>query len=90
MHCNMDRLDQLESMQWSSKSSPSKGPKRLCKFCLCGVLLPILCLIAPIYIRFQALRPHFFTLAPSDMKLLNQVGHGTKLLPAYFLNCTVQ
>ena len=69
----MDKFDQMERMRWASKSGPSKGPKRLCKFCLFGVVLPVLCLLLPLYVRFQALRPHYFTLSPSDMKLLNQV-----------------
>ena len=69
----MDRLDEMERMRWSSRTGGSKGPKRLCKFCFCGVILPVLCLVIPVYVRFQALRPHYFTLSPSDMKLLNQV-----------------
>ncbi|XP_040571409.1 uncharacterized protein [Lepeophtheirus salmonis] len=67
-----DKFDQLERMQWSSNSSSTKGPKRLCIFCLLAIFLPVLCLVVPIYMRFQALRPHFLTLSPSDMKLLNQ------------------
>lgn len=67
----MDR--NLESMKWTSDSSPTKGPKRMCKFCLLGIILPIMFLCVPLYMRYQALRPHFFTLSPSDMKLLNQV-----------------
>eukprot|EP00095_Tigriopus_kingsejongensis_P000099 maker-scaffold1424_size42081-snap-gene-0.12 protein:Tk00099 transcript:maker-scaffold1424_size42081-snap-gene-0.12-mRNA-1 annotation:"hypothetical protein DAPPUDRAFT_299891" len=68
----MERIDHLERMQWSSRSRGSKGPKRMCRFCLLAILVPILCLCVPLYIRFQALRPHFFTLSPADMKLLNQ------------------
>ena len=68
----MDNKD-LESLKWSSDSDARKGPKRLCKFCLLGILLPILLLCVPLYMRFQALKPHFFLLSPSDMKLLNQV-----------------
>ncbi|TRY68335.1 hypothetical protein TCAL_03808 [Tigriopus californicus] len=68
----MDRFDQMERMQWSSRSNASKGPKRLCRFCLFAILVPILCLCVPLYIRYQALKPHFFTLSPADMKLLNQ------------------
>ena len=63
----------LEKRPWSSKSSPAKGPKRLCKFCVLAVILPIICLCVPLYMRFQALKPQIFTLSPSDMKLLNQV-----------------
>ncbi len=65
-------MDYLEDLKWSG-SSPTKGPKRLCKFCLLAVVLPVLCLVIPVYIRFKVLRPHVFTLSPSDMKLLNQV-----------------
>ncbi len=46
-------LSLQEDMKWSAGSSPSKGPKRLCKFCLLGVALPVLCLIVPVYVRFQ-------------------------------------
>ena len=62
-----------EKRPWSSKSTPAKGPKRLCKFCILAVILPIICLCVPLYMRFQALKPQVFTLSPSDMKLLNQV-----------------
>ena len=68
-----DKFDQLEKMQWSSRSSPNKGPKRLCIFCLLAILLPIITLCIPLYMRHRALKPHFFTLSPSDMKLLNHV-----------------
>ena len=64
----------MDQMRWSSRSSPTKGPKRLCKFCLLAVLLPILCLCLPLYMRFQALKPHLFNLSPADMKLLNHEG----------------
>ena len=67
----------LEKRPWSSKSSPAKGPKRLCKFCVLAVILPIICLCVPLYMRFQALKPQIFTLSPSDMKLLNQVSKNT-------------
>ena len=67
----------LEKRPWSSKSSPAKGPKRLCKFCVLAVILPIVCLCVPLYMRFQALKPQIFTLSPSDMKLLNQVSSNT-------------
>ena len=67
----------LEKRPWSSKSSPAKGPKRLCKFCVLAVILPIICLCVPLYMRFQALKPQIFTLSPSDMKLLNQVSTNT-------------
>ena len=67
----------LEKRPWSSKSSPAKGPKRLCKFCVLAVILPIICLCVPLYMRFQALKPQIFTLSPSDMKLLNQVSINT-------------
>jgi len=67
----MDRLERLEKMPWSSNSGPAKGPKRLAKFCLLAILLPIACLCIPLYMRFQALKPHFFMLTPNDMKLLN-------------------
>ena len=63
----------LENLKWSSDTPSSKGPKRLCKFCFLGILLPIVLLCVPLYMRFQALKPHFFLLSPSDMKLLNQV-----------------
>ncbi len=95
-------------MKWSAGSSPSKGPKRLCKFCLLGVALPVLCLIVPVYVRFQvktqekfplkcvflnslfsfqALKPYYFTLSPSDMKLLNHVRaqHVSKKIFYHFL-----
>lgn len=49
----------------------SQGPKRLCRFCLFGLLLPITLLCVPLYMRFISLRPHRFTLSPMDMKLLN-------------------
>merc|ERR1719204_1206893 len=67
----MDGLDRLEKMPWSSNSGPAKGPKRLATFCLLGVLLPILCLCIPLYMRFQALKPYVFMLTPSEMILLN-------------------
>eukprot|EP00096_Caligus_rogercresseyi_P003197 TRINITY_DN1586_c0_g1_i3.p1 TRINITY_DN1586_c0_g1~~TRINITY_DN1586_c0_g1_i3.p1 ORF type:complete len:494 (+),score=115.27 TRINITY_DN1586_c0_g1_i3:186-1667(+) len=67
-----DKFDHLERLQWSSNSSAAKGPKRLCIFCTLAVFLPVLCLVIPIYMRFQALRPHLISLSPSDMKLLNQ------------------
>ena len=63
----------LEKRPWSSKSPPTKGPKRLCKFFVLAVILPMICLCVPLYMRFQALKPQVFTLSPSDMKLLNQV-----------------
>ena len=66
-------FEDLERMRWSSRSSPSKGPKRLCKFCLLGIVLPVVFLCIPLYMRYQALRPHLLTLSPADMKLLNQV-----------------
>ena len=69
----MDRLDRLEKMPWSSNSGPAKGPKRLATFCVLGILLPILCLCVPLYMRFQALKPYVFMLTPSEMKLLNHV-----------------
>ncbi|CAB4054527.1 unnamed protein product [Lepeophtheirus salmonis] len=34
-------------MQWSSNSSSTKGPKRLCIFCLLAIFLPVLCLVVP-------------------------------------------
>ena len=73
MHARMERVDALERMRWSSRSPASKGPKRLCKFCLLGILLPVICLCIPLYMRFQALKPHLLMLSPADMKLLNQV-----------------
>ena len=63
----------LENMKWTSNSSAIKGPKRMCKFCFLGIIIPIILLCIPLYMRYQALRPHRFTLSPSDMKLLNQV-----------------
>ena len=64
----------LENMKWSkSKSSNIKGPKRMCKFCILAIVVPIVLLCIPLYMRYQALKPHRFTLSPSDMKLLNQV-----------------
>ena len=72
MHAKMERVDALERMRWSSRSPASKGPKRLCKFCLLAILLPVVCLCIPLYMRFQALKPHLLTLSPADMKLLNQ------------------
>jgi len=63
----------LENMKWSkSKSSNIKGPKRMCKFCILAIVVPIVLLCIPLYMRYQALKPHRFTLSPSDMKLLNQ------------------
>ena len=44
---------------------------RLCKFCLLGIFFPITLLCIPLYMRFISLRPHIFTLSPTDMKLLN-------------------
>ena len=70
----------LERRPWSPKSTPAKGPKRLCKFCILAVILPIICLCVPLYMRFQALKPQVFTLSPSDMKLLNQVGIWIRIL----------
>jgi len=61
----------LENMKWKSKSSAIKGPKRMCKFCILAIVVPIVLLCIPLYMRYQALRPHLFTLSPSDMKLLN-------------------
>ena len=63
----------LENMKWKSNSSAIKGPKRMCKFCLLAIVIPIVLLCIPLYMRYQALRPHIFSLSPSDMKLLNQV-----------------
>ena len=68
----------LERFKWSSESSPTKGPKRLCKFCALGIVIPIVLLCVPLYMRFQALKPHFFFLSPSDMKLLNHVSMSSK------------
>ena len=68
----------LERFKWSSESSPTKGPKRLCKFCALGIVIPIVLLCVPLYMRFQALKPHFFFLSPSDMKLLNHVSMSFK------------
>ena len=60
-----------DDIRWSARSSPGKGPRRICKFCVLGVILPVLLLCIPLYMRFLALRPHILTLSPSDMKLLN-------------------
>merc|ERR1719309_1063335 len=57
-------------MRWSARSQ-SKGPLRLCRFCLLSVMLPISLLCIPLYMRFVSLRPHLLTLSPTDMKLLN-------------------
>jgi len=63
---------EFENFQLVSKSAPAKGPRRICKFCLLGIGLPILFLTVPLYMRFLALRPHQMLLSPADMKLLNQ------------------
>jgi len=70
---NMNRdIFELEKMRWSPRSNPSKGPRRLCKFCLLAVAFPIILLCIPLYMRFLALKPQSLILSPSDMKLLNQ------------------
>jgi len=61
----------MEKMRWAPRSQPVKGPMRLCKFCLLGIFFPIILLCIPLYMRFISLRPHIFTLSPTDMKLLN-------------------
>jgi len=58
-------------MRWAPRSSPSKGPRRLCKFCSLAIILPVILLCIPLYMRFTALSPHDLILSPSDMKLLN-------------------
>ena len=74
----------LENMKWKSKSSAIKGPKRMCKFCILAIVVPIVLLCIPLYMRYQALRPHLFTLSPSDMKLLNHVRTANFHLCNYF------
>ena len=74
----------LENMKWNSKSSAIKGPKRMCKFCILAIVVPIVLLCIPLYMRYQALRPHLFTLSPSDMKLLNHVRTANFHLCNYF------
>eukprot|EP00092_Neocalanus_flemingeri_P037943 GFUD01041300.1.p1 GENE.GFUD01041300.1~~GFUD01041300.1.p1 ORF type:complete len:517 (-),score=125.30 GFUD01041300.1:18-1568(-) len=66
----MDQFE-LEKMRWAPRSQPLKGPMRLFRFCLLGIFFPILLLCIPLYMRFISLRPHIFTLSPTDMKLLN-------------------
>ena len=38
-----------------------------------ALFVPTLFLCVPLYMRYYALRPHVFTMSPTDMKLLNQV-----------------
>ena len=38
-----------------------------------ALFVPSLFLCVPLYMRYYALRPHVFTMSPTDMKLLNQV-----------------
>ena len=38
-----------------------------------ALFVPSLFLCVPLYMRYYALRPHLFTMSPTDMKLLNQV-----------------
>jgi len=66
----MDEFER-ENMRWAPRSQPAKGPARLCRFCFFSILLPITFLCVPLYMRFVSLRPHVFTLSPTDMKLLN-------------------
>ena len=64
----------LENIRWPTTiSSSSKGPRRVCRFCILGILLPIVILCIPLYMRYRALQSLTFRMSPSDMKLLNQV-----------------
>ena len=62
----------LENIRWPVSSS-TKGPRRVCRFCVLGILIPIVLLCIPLYMRHRAFHPFPFTISPSDMKLLNQV-----------------
>lgn len=66
-------MEDSEKRHGGSHRSRNQGPLRLVKFCALGILLPILALFVPIYMRFVVLRPEYFTMSPSDMKLLNHV-----------------
>ena len=51
-----------------------KNIPNLCPTCgFSALLVPTLFLCVPLYMRYYALRPHIFTMSPTDMKLLNQV-----------------
>ena len=63
----------LEKRPWSSKSPPTKGPKRLCKFFVLAVILPMICLCVPLYMRFQALKPQIFTLSPLEELIYTEI-----------------
>ncbi|KAL7298526.1 hypothetical protein TKK_0008304 [Trichogramma kaykai] len=69
------RLDPFEEgirpRDWQPRRTGFKGPLKFLRLCVLGVLLPILCVAIPVYLRFRCFSEQLYPLAISDQRLID-------------------
>ncbi|KAL3289084.1 hypothetical protein HHI36_003526 [Cryptolaemus montrouzieri] len=74
MFRNSDYFEGLplrRSSQFGIRQHSLKGPSRVIRLCLLGVMLPTLLIAIPLYLRYRVYRHQLYPLAMSDMRIID-------------------